>query len=809
VKLFLIILLIIVLAAYAGIFYLNQTIIPTKIRSAIVTGLEDVTQKKVLLGSVRFNIFKGLILKDLIIRDDLNAVINVKEAHCRFLLIPLFDKRIVISRLILESPDVFVERRPDNSINLFALFPKGGLSGKDFKTFIHRISVRNGTVNFHDLTFEPMYVNEIKNLDADIHLSLPAKIKYDLKFEIPSDLPVKIASSGEYSVTAKEFTAEIRTRDFSPEEVAEYYEKTGLSFSEGTFDSVINLKYKDGIISVDTESETKGLELSKDDIYLKVNGNERTHARYDFAAKKLDYTGNVNVRDMFINGIKYIESIDAIKGRFEYSNLGISSDNITATVLGLPVVAKVSANGLDNPVIDIDASSDIKLGPFQDMLKKKFELDVPADFNGDAKLRLTMQYTVNAPEAFQIKGLLYFLNASVKVNRGKDVLDNVTGQFQIVPNQVSWDDVGFRYHDVHYTSSGALTNFKTPGIQLKLASRDISVDTVFALNGKVFNFSKFHGKYLTSGILASGLLDASNPERLNADIRGSINVNTEDLKKPLEKFKEKFNRINPKGFIRSEFSLKGDLKNLKACAIDANLSSEDLLLYGLRLTNSTMNYSQKNGTGDILFMRSFLYGGSMGATGKVNWISKDIPYHLEADVDGVKIEKFKLDTAFKDKDIAGSVRMSAKLNGFLNDVSKLSGEGKITVTEGKIWQLNLFRGMGTLLFTSDFSNIIFKECSSEFTIRDKFIYTDDLNLKSDLLDINGPMKIGFDNTIKATVKAEFSEDVITSGKKSNMRVAFGRYTLIDVTGTLKDSQYKVKPDVENIVEGIAEHFLSE
>ena len=198
----------------------------------------------------------------------------------------------------------------------------------------------------------------------------------------------------------------------------------------------------------------------------------------------------------------------------------------------------------------------------------------------------------------------------------------------------------------------------------------------------------------------------------------------------------------------------------------------------------------------------------MSVTGKIDWISKDSPYHLEADIDGVKIEKFKSDTAFKDKDIAGSVNMRAKLNGLLNDATKLSGEGKITVTEGKIWQLNLFRGLGVLLFTSDFSNIIFKECAPAFTIRDKFIYTDDIDLKSDLLDIDGPMKIGFDNTIKATLKAEFSEDAGKAGS-NNARVALGRYTLIDVTGTLKDPQYKVRPDVENIVEGIAEHFLSE
>ena len=54
--------------------------------------------------------------------------------------------------------------------------------------------------------------------------------------------------------------------------------------------------------------------------------------------------------------------------------------------------------------------------------------------------------------------------------------------------------------------------------------------------------------------------------------------------------------------------MKGDPKDLKACVIDANLSTEGLSLYGFKLATSTMNYRQKNGAGDILFMRSFLYG---------------------------------------------------------------------------------------------------------------------------------------------------------------------------------------------------------
>jgi len=808
VKKILIILTIIILAVSSGIIYLNKTILPTKIKTEIVSGLESITQKKVILGSVQFNLFKGLVLQDLIIRDDLNAIINVKEAHCSFLILPLFNKNIVISHLIFESPDIFIERRKDGSLNILELFPKERKASDGFKMFVNRLSVKKAVINFHDLTLDPLYSKEVKDLDAELYFLVPDKIKFETKFDLPSALPIKFDIFGIYSTNTKELTAEITTKDFFPEDFVRYYEKTGFYFPGGRFDSDINIKYKDELLSLEAEFQTKGLIISKDEIELKVAGTGRSSVRYNFAEKKCDYIGNLNIQDMNIDGIEYVESIDNIKGRIEFSNLGLSSDSMTATVLGLPIEAKIGISDFNNPIIDIDASSDIKLAPFQSMLSEDFSLKIPADLAGDAKLRFAVQYAISSPEQSHIKGSLYTLNASIRANNGKDVLDNVTGQFQFVPNQVSWDAIGFRYHDIHYISSGVLTNFEAPGIQLKLASKDISLEAVFALNGKVMNFSKFSGKYNNSKLSAKGIVDTKDPAKLNVDIAGSLDVDMDDIKKPFEKFKTTFERIKPKGVVRAEFSLKGNPKDLKDCVIDANLSSENLSLYGLKLSNSNMNYAQKNGVGDILFMKSFLYGGSMGLTGKVDWISKDVPYRLEADVDGVRIEKFKLDTTSKDKDIAGSIKLRAKLSGLLDNVSKLSGEGKVTVKEGKIWQLNLFRGLGVLLFTSDFSNIIFKECASEFTIRDKFIYTDDLNLKSDLLDINGPLKIGFDNSIKATLKAEFPEDAGKAGV-SNARVALGRYTLINVTGTLKDPQYKVVPDMENIVEGIAEHFFSE
>ena len=803
------ILILIILAASAGIFYLNKEVLPTKVRGAIVAGLEDATQKKVFLGSVHFNIFKGLVLKDLIIRDELNAIINVKEARCRFFLIPLFNKKIIISRLIFESPDIFIERRADGSINILGLFGKGPAAKSDFTILIQRISIRRATINFHDLTLDPLYSKEIKGLDADISLQLPAKVKYDVKFNIPSDLPIGIDSSGEYSIALKELTGEVRIKDFVPKEFVRYYEKTGISLPAGRLDANVNFKHKENLLSLDTEIGIKDLDFSNDKLSIRISGSERSNLRYDFAVKKFNYTGDLNISAMSIAGIPYIERIDNIKGRLEFSNLGLSSDNMTAAILGLPIEARITMNGFDNPVINVDASSDIILAPFQDMLNKKFSLSVPAEFYGGAKLRLAMKYPLKVPGEFQIKGSLHMLNASVKLNKGKDVLQNVSGLFQIVPNQVSWDDVGFRYHDVHYGSSGALTNFKTPGIQLKLTSKDLSLNTVFALNDKVINFSKFSGKYLDSDISASGTLDSSDPAKLKTDITGVLNMDLGDLKNVLAQFKDKLDRVKPKGIVHAEFSLRGDLKYLKNCAIDANLSSDALSLYGFRLATSTMNYSQKNGSGDILFMRSFLYGGSLGLIGKIDWALKDVPYKLDMNIDGVKIEQFKADTAFKDKDIAGSIKMQAKLKGVFSDIGKLSGEGKIAVTEGRLWQLNLLRGLGVLIFTRDFNNIVFKEGHCDFTIGGKEIITDELTLKSDLVDIYGPLKIGFDKSVNATLKAEFSEDALGGGAKHNLAAAIGNYSLVEVSGTLKDPQYKMKADVESIAESIADNFSGE
>jgi hypothetical protein len=184
-----------------------------------------------------------------------------------------------------------------------------------------------------------------------------------------------------------------------------------------------------------------------------------------------------------------------------------------------------------------------------------------------------------------------------------------------------------------------------------------------------------------------------------------------------------------------------------------------------------------------------------------------LPYQVNLNLKGVRIEKFKADTPAKDQDIAGKVDANVKLNGFFGDISGFNGSGDISVTEGRLWQLNLFKGLGSLLFVRDFSNIVFTKGACKFKIKDKLISTENLALNSDIADLEGRCRIGFDSTIDAYLNVHIlNESVPLSGTFKDVATAIigtaGRFGVIKITGTLKEPKHSFEPAVGDILIGL-------
>ena len=151
----LIIFLVLGIAVYGGIIYLNKVFLPVKAKALIVQRAEKAINKKITLQSLQFSIFKGLVLKNLVIYDGEQAIISLRQGSCTLLIWPLFRKQIIIPAVNLNSPVIFLERRADNTFNLLDLLPRKEAkpSKRGFGLFIHTLNIRDARIDFRDFRF--------------------------------------------------------------------------------------------------------------------------------------------------------------------------------------------------------------------------------------------------------------------------------------------------------------------------------------------------------------------------------------------------------------------------------------------------------------------------------------------------------------------------------------------------------------------------------------------------------------------------------------------------------------------------------
>ncbi|MFA6142655.1 MAG: DUF748 domain-containing protein [Candidatus Omnitrophota bacterium] len=796
--------LISILVSLIAAVYLNAITLPIRIKAFVVDGIESATHKSVFIQSVRFSILKGLVLEGPVIYDDTSIIMRAKEASGAFLILPIFKKKVIIPSVKIESPFISIERKGDNSFNMKELIPKE-YSEKGIDVTIYRIIVRNGHINLVDRALSPQFTKTIEKADIDIHLLLPAKVTFNLKCAVPLETHrMDIKSYGEYSFSKKELTAQVTADNLSLKEFAPYYAASKISFQDGDLDARVSLHFREGIVNADVDAATRRLLVSKDKLSARLDSNVKAHTRYDIGNKRLEYAGSLDIRAMDITGIDTIERLDNIKAMVEFSDSRISSDNLSVNALGLPWKARINLVNFSNPVFDIYASTRAHLSAFQKVLTEKFKMKFLVDIAGRSEIQLAIQVEPNKPP--KLNGYIHMHDATISLGSGNFPIERINGQAQFTANTLTWSDVDIMYRGTGYKASGILTNFEYPGIQFEASSKDLSFKSIFAVDNTIVKLSQLKGKYLNSEFSVTGEVDIAEPDSMESNLKGRIEFDLKDLK-AMSKPSDAVQKMKADGRLDTEFTLDGDIKNIGACDISAVIKSKRLLFYGFELNDMTFDYAQEEGVGNIKNLHSMFYGGLILASAKIDWLTKEPAYSMTLNAKDVKLERFKKDTDFKDKDVSGDIKMYASLNGFLKDPSLITGIGNMSITKGKLWQLNLFKGLGSLIFTSDFSDVIFANVSCDFKIKDKEFLTDDLILNSDLLKISGGGRIGFDKTVAASLRSEVAEESMYPGVRRNIATAIGKYTYIEVSGTTIEPKYKIRPSVSDIVDGVTSAFI--
>ena len=104
-KSYLIILLIILAAGFAGFLYINVFVLQ-KAQWTLLQALSEYTGRRVTLESMRLHPFKGVVLENIILYDEERPVIGIPEVYSGFFFPALTQKGVIVPQVTVSKPVV-------------------------------------------------------------------------------------------------------------------------------------------------------------------------------------------------------------------------------------------------------------------------------------------------------------------------------------------------------------------------------------------------------------------------------------------------------------------------------------------------------------------------------------------------------------------------------------------------------------------------------------------------------------------------------------------------------------------------------
>lgn len=804
-KKFIIITLVVVLIFSLGLIYLNKVILPKKIKSLIISGLEKQTHKQVTLKSLEFSIFRGLVLNDLVIFDSQQVILSARQAACTVFIWPIFKKQIIIPSITLKTPYIFLERRADSSFNLEDFFPARASGDKksDFNVSVFNVKITSGSIVFSDETLPIKLRKEFKNIQFNLQLALPAKLKFNLKGEMPNKEPVFISAFGEYRILNPELAANITVKNLSTQEFQSYYNNLG-DLITGLVDLEGKINFKNQMVEANITGAAGKLVLVKDKLKAKLNLGLQTKINYNLGVKKFNYSGVCDILEADILGVDFLGEIKNLHGKFSFNERSLTADSLKAELLEMPFEVKLTIKDFNTPALNIDTDFDLSFLPI--VAKDKFKFSLINSASGKASLFIKLY--PDKKGVWTVQGNAQIIKAGLKLGKQDVHFEDINAKIDFDQKGLSWTDTNFKFQSLSYQSSGTLSDFITPQVKFKLFSSDLSLWADIGLLNKRIDISELKGKYLDSQFLINGNIDNSGAQP-QVDLNGKLNLDLGNLSKILDKQFPVLKTLLLTGQLDTQFNFSGHPVDFKNCYLQAKITSTNFSIYGLNSPSLALDFIQDQKIAKIPSVNISFYDGLIEGSGALNLDTPNHPYQLELAASEINLQKLNMDTLSKNKNISGTFQGDLKLDGFSNDLNKLSGVGSFSILKGRLWELNLLQGLGKLLFAKDLGNIELSECACAFLVKDKFIYTDKLKLKSTIADLYGPVKIGLDGSLEGAINVDILSDMVPlSGTLKDVTTAIigqaGKFGVIKLSGTLKEPKYIFKPAVTNIIKGLTD-----
>ncbi|MBN1913271.1 MAG: AsmA family protein [Candidatus Omnitrophica bacterium] len=816
------VLLLLSLLILVGLLYLNNILLPTKIKGMLIQSLESTLNYNVSIEKISYSLFRGLVIQNASVYDkifdDEHRIFSVKEISSHILFLPLLkDRKVVLPVVLIDSPRVNLRYQGDGSTNfskaLEAFNRKEPEKKNSLSFFAYKVKISSGLISFKDGRLSPAFSRDIQDIDLGMNLDLPDKIDFLAKARIKNDNSsfTIISLDGKYNITSSSLDSKANLLNIVVIEFNPYLKKLPVVFEAGSIEKAdLNIKLKDKVLGISGNIQAKNLKVNKDAFSLQANMAVDPNIDYNLENNALDYKIGFKLLQANLSGLPYIEKIGNICGLINLTPDKLSADNLTLEAQESAFGLKATLENFTRPYVEADFTCDkLTLEKISALLPG---LPEGTQLSGNAKLGLTLKGHLLKP-ALNTQAILELDAAALKIAALKEPLSGIKGKINYTFDNLELEGISFDYLDIPYTLNAKAIGLPDARINLELNSLEVDLKSDLKVKGKNMRINSFKAKYMDSLFDVRGDLDITQMTNPVLDLVLKSSFKAEDLAKiDFLPGSENITRAKLRGPFEISGTLAGKAKDYKSWDISAKCSSDSVSLYNFSLNKLSFNLTQKNGTLNISRFNAYPYDGTLNLELNTDLKTAPAQNYLKASLSKINLAKLKQDTGLRDKDISGTLNADFELSGDFKNPVSLMGTGAFAITEGNLWKLDLLKGLGELVLLPDYEKVSMKGASADFSVANKSFSTENLNLAGEQLKIEARGSLGFDGALDFLANLRVNKNLIkessdirkfTTAIIGELSQAFS----VKITGTLQKPEYKIIPVAAELIKSIKDFFL--
>ncbi|MBI2094540.1 MAG: hypothetical protein HYT89_00015 [Candidatus Omnitrophica bacterium] len=808
--------------------YLHYGLFPARLKDRVIREVETATGLKISFTKVLVLPFRGVILHDLVVRGrSRDLIFFSRKFSVDVRLLPFFrENKIIIRNILLDSPVYAVNLDPEKTPPP-APPPKTRISGQIDVPVVPEKTPVNPAMAIEDgpeaFLPENVYLESVRIVDGTLLLkktpgSPALETIHSIHILMNYDKPPRVTFSGSASVGEKTYAAahldgfwdlekeiyEFRLRiqsDKVPEWLSAAQQKNLIRLEKGALSIDARLagtgggKTAFGAAAKLGRSELRaGKSRLVGEALLKANGFfDPETKQFSGYRGALEFLG-IDAYDL----APELPRLNGIRGKILFDPGGLKIDAVRGECRRLPFTVDGQVRSLET----LDAN--LRIGARAELQKFLSLLSVQqARFLKDLQIRgrclavTSLTGSLKNPSGLRKEHLVELRDASLEHLPTKTAVHNIGASIFAGDNGLRIEGARFDCFKKSFRLAGFLPQKpETPGRLILQSSDGLELSAEYSIKGDLVRIAGARLRYL--GILCDLRGEISNLKNPLLALRGHADADLKNAPLWIPSRAAVVRKAGLGGRAAADFTLRGTWNKPREWKLDADLGARPLFAAGtLRLDDALVQIRAKQGVVHIPYFHAKPYGGILGGSLVVDTTNAGNPFDLKIHANHVDLARLTGDLRSGPKNFGGTLLFQAVLNGAFARPSGWHGQGAVSVQNGKLWETSLFKQMGNLVLlkVEGLDQVVFHAMAATFLIQDGRIWTQDMTLNSDTVDLSLKGSVGFNQKLDLLMGIQYSRGVLrgamnTGGIAPLLVDAAGSFiSKYKISGTLKNPSY--------------------